>query len=139
MREFYEYRRSCRKEGRCKILAKNISLNGYENIIIENKAIMQKNIKPKFFNHTEDIAGLRYIKNENEHYDYLDTYKFQKPVEVTTIDLDGYLIKHGEYKSHILTKLNDEIFIISVTFDKFVFILFQVINVILLQTNFLGG
>ena len=83
------------KEGRCKILAKNISLNGYENIIIENKAIMQKNIKPKFFNHTKDIAGLRYIKNENEHYEYLETYKFQEPVEVTTIDLDGYLIKHN--------------------------------------------
>ena len=55
---------------------------------------MQKNIKPKFFSR-KDIAGLRYIKNENEHYDYLDTYKFQKPVEVTTIDLDGYLIKHN--------------------------------------------
>ena len=42
-----------------------------------------------------DTIGLRYIKNENEHYDYLDTYKFRKPVEVTTIDLDGYLIKHN--------------------------------------------
>ena len=82
------------KEGRCKILATNLSLNDYTNTTIENSAIMSKDITPKFFSRNDTIAGLRYIKNENEHHDYLDTYTFQKPVEVRTTDLDGYLIEH---------------------------------------------
>tara|TARA_Y100000590_G_scaffold136245_1_gene155971 strand:- start:301 stop:798 length:498 start_codon:yes stop_codon:yes gene_type:complete len=55
---------------------------------------MSKDMTPKFFSRNDTIAGLRYIKNENEHHDYLDTYKFQKPIEVRTTDLDGYLIEH---------------------------------------------
>ncbi len=82
------------KEGRCKILATNLSLNDYRNTTIENSAIMSKDVTPKFFSRNDTIAGLRYIKNENEHHDYLDTYTFQKPVEVRTTDLDGYLIEH---------------------------------------------
>jgi len=83
------------KEGRCKILSQNLSLNGYNNVTIENSAVMSTNIKPKFFSRHDTIAGLRYIKDENIHYDYLETYKFQKPVEVNAIDLDGYLTKHN--------------------------------------------
>ena len=83
------------KEGRCKILATNLSLNDYTNTTIENSAIMSKDVTPKFFSRNDTIAGLRYIKNENEHHDYLDTYKFQKPIDVRTTDLDGYLIEHN--------------------------------------------
>ena len=50
----------------------------------------------KFFNH--ELSNEENFINQldaNEHYEYLETYKFQEPVEVTTIDLDGYLIKHN--------------------------------------------
>jgi len=83
------------KEGRCKILAENLSLNGYQNTIIENSAVMSKDVEPKFFSRNDVIAGLRYIKNDNEHYDYLETYKFQKPVDIRITDLDEYLTKNG--------------------------------------------
>ena len=83
------------KEGRCKILATNLSLNDYENTIIENSAVMSKDVTPKFFSRNDTIAGLRYIKDQNQNYDYLETFKFKKPIEVKTTDLDGYLTEHN--------------------------------------------
>jgi FkbM family methyltransferase len=83
------------KEGRCKILAENLSLNGYQNTVIENSAVMSKDVQTNFFSRNDTIAGLRYIKNENKHYDYLETYKFQKPVDVKITDLDDYLIENN--------------------------------------------
>tara|TARA_B100000029_G_scaffold428257_1_gene438084 strand:- start:1272 stop:2192 length:921 start_codon:yes stop_codon:yes gene_type:complete len=80
------------KEGRFEILENNIKLNGYDNVIAENKAIMLDGQGKKFFVHDDNTAGYRFITNRSD--DNL-TKKFSKPVDVLTTDLDVYLTDLG--------------------------------------------
>ena len=80
------------KEGRFEILENNIKLNGYDNVIAENKAIMLDGQGKKFFVHDDNTAGYRFITNRSD--DNL-TKKFSKPVDVLTTDLDAYLTDLG--------------------------------------------
>ena len=80
------------KEGRFEILKNNIKLNGYDNVIVENKAIMLDGQEKKFFVHDDNTAGYRFITNRSD--DNL-TKKFSKPVDVLTTDLDAYLTDLG--------------------------------------------
>ena len=70
----------------------NIKLNGYDNVIAENKAIMLDGQGKKFFVHDDNTAGYRFITNRSD--DNL-TKKFSKPVDVLTTDLDVYLTDLG--------------------------------------------
>ena len=83
------------KKDRFEILSKNIKVNNYTNVKIENLAIMEKNKKINFFQRDDGKSGLRYITNTEKPIDYLDTYKHKTAVEISTIDLDEYLIKIG--------------------------------------------
>jgi len=80
------------KEGRFEILKNNIKLKGYDNVIVENKAIMLDGQEKKFFVHDDNTAGYRFITNRSD--DNL-TKKFSKPVDVLTTDLDAYLTDLG--------------------------------------------
>ena len=83
------------KKERLPILTKNIKVNQYKNVKLENKAILPKDVKSTFFSRSDGVAGLRFIANPQKKYYYLDTYKHTVPAEVSTIELDEYLKELG--------------------------------------------
>ena len=80
------------KEGRFEILKNNIKLNGYDNVIIENKAVMPEGQEKKFFIDDDNTTGYKFITNRS---DVDTTKKFTKSVDVLTTDLDGFLTDSG--------------------------------------------
>ena len=76
---------------RFEILKKNIELNGYTNVILENKAVLPLEIKPTFFNMKNQHGGIRLIKNFETKNDHLE------PVITDVIDLDTYFIKKNNH------------------------------------------
>lgn len=83
------------KEERCKILTKNLQINQYKNVKLENKAILPKGINSKFFSRPDGKAGLRFLTDPEKKYDYLETFTFTNPVQVSSVDLDEYLTNLG--------------------------------------------
>ena len=83
------------KKDRFEILSKNVQVNNYANVKLENLAIMEKNKKMNFFQRDDGKSGLRYITDTEEPIDYLDTYKHKTAVEISTVDLDEYLTSTG--------------------------------------------
>jgi FkbM family methyltransferase len=81
------------KKDRFQLLTKNVDVNHYENIKLENKAILTKDTESKFFSRDDGFAGLRFIANPDKPVNYLDTYKHSTPIEVSSVDLDEYLKK----------------------------------------------
>ena len=79
------------KDDRFEILTKNVKVNHYQNIKLENKAIMTKDCKMTFFAPNDDIAGLRFLTNPEKPDYHLDSYKHTVPTQVSTIGLDEYL------------------------------------------------
>ena len=83
------------KEDRFGILTKNVKTNNFENVKLENKAILKKDIGGTFFSRNDGRAGLRFIPNTNDPSDAVDTHKHTTPIQVPTIDLDDYLKNLG--------------------------------------------
>jgi len=79
------------KKDRFEILTKNVKVNNYENVKLENKAILTNDAKATFFARDDDIAGLRFLTNPEKPVYYLNTYKHTIPTQVSTIGLDEYL------------------------------------------------
>jgi len=79
------------KKDRFEILKKNVNVNHYENVKLENKAILTKDTKSSFFSRDDGRSGLRFISNSDKPINYLDTHKHTTPIQVSTIDLDEYL------------------------------------------------
>lgn len=79
------------KDDRFEILTKNVKVNHYENVKLENKAIMTKDAKSTFFARDDGVAGLRFLTSPEKPAYYLDTYKHTVPTQVSTIGLDEYL------------------------------------------------
>ena len=73
---------------RFKILKKNIEINGYSNVILENKAILPSEIEPTFFNIKNSQGGVRLVKNSEKNNVSLE------PVKIDVVDLDTYLKKY---------------------------------------------
>tara|TARA_Y100000996_G_scaffold256676_1_gene202015 strand:+ start:114 stop:1094 length:981 start_codon:yes stop_codon:yes gene_type:complete len=83
------------KKDRFEILSKNVQVNNYSNVILENKAIMENKKKMNFYERDDGFSGLRFITNPEKPIKYLNTDKHKVPVEITTIDLDEYLENNG--------------------------------------------
>lgn len=79
------------KKDRFEILTKNVKMNHYENVKLENKAILTSDAKSIFYSRDDGIAGLRYLTNPEKSFNYLDTYKHTVPTQVSAIGLDEYL------------------------------------------------
>ena len=79
------------KQDRFQYLKENLKINKYENVEIENAAILPKNISPKFFKSTGPKGGLRHLeKKSNSHI----------AVDIETIDLDSFF-KTNQLKEKI--------------------------------------
>jgi FkbM family methyltransferase len=85
---------------RFEILKKNIELNGYTNVILENKAVLPLEIKPTFFNMKNQHGGIRLIKNFETKNDHLE------PVITDVIDLDTYFIKKNNQNQISFIKID---------------------------------
>jgi FkbM family methyltransferase len=83
------------KKDRFELLIKNVNVNNYENVKLENKAILTKDTSSSFFSRDDGLAGLRFLSNPEKPVQYLDTFKHSVPIKVSTIDLDEYLINLG--------------------------------------------
>jgi len=83
------------KKDRFEILTKNVNVNNYKNVNLENKAILTKDTKSTFFSRDDGMSGLRFISNHDKPVEYLDTYKHKTPIQVSSIDLDEYLKNLG--------------------------------------------
>ena len=74
------------KEDRFRLLEKNTQVNKYNNVKLEQKAILSKNFQSGFFIEQNDVAGLKYFSDsESIKKNELHT------MEVVSIDLDEYL------------------------------------------------
>ncbi len=85
---------------RFEILKKNIELNGYTNVILENKAVLPLEIKPTFFNMKNSHGGIRLIKNFETKNDHLE------PVITDVIDLDTYFKKKNNQNQISFIKID---------------------------------
>ena len=79
------------KKDRFEILTKNVKVNNYENVMLENKAILNEGNKSTFYSRDDGIAGLRFLATPEKPFYYLDTHKHTVPTQVSTVSLDEYL------------------------------------------------
>lgn len=91
------------KKDRFELLKNNVKLNGYQNVILENKAILTSTVTPTFFSSKTLKGGLKFIKTEIKKEEFqpvsdvqfidLDTYfdniNKDKPISFMKIDVDG--------------------------------------------------
>ncbi|MHA1492207.1 MAG: FkbM family methyltransferase [Promethearchaeota archaeon] len=68
------------------LLSKNVSINGYKNVILINKAVSNKNGKVKLFLNEENIGDHRIF----------DSNDGRQSIEVETIRLDDYFKNYNE-------------------------------------------
>ena len=83
------------KEDRFEILSRNVKVNNFENVKLEKKAIMAKNMEGTFFSRDDGQAGLRFRRNDENSIESFGTQKHTTPNEVYTINLDDYLKNLG--------------------------------------------
>lgn len=105
------------------ILKKNVETNGYENIILENKAVLDKNEKIKFYIDEGNTAGNSVLKGKNTKYKEVealrldDYFSKHKRIDFIKIDIEG-----SEYKAMIgmskLLKENKNIRIMTEFYPK---------------------
>ncbi len=89
------------KKDRFDILSKNIQINNYSNVKIENMAIMEDDKKINLFQRNDGRSGLRYIKNAQRLEKHNDVDRHKTPIKITTSQLDDYL-----EKSSLLEKIS---------------------------------
>lgn len=88
------------KKDRFDLLKQNVKLNGYDNVILENKAILTSTDKPIFFSSKTLRGGLKFIKNE------VKPDEFQTVSDVQSIDLDTYFEKINPEKPISFMKID---------------------------------
>lgn len=105
------------------ILKKNVKANGYENIILENKAVLDKNEKIKFYIDEGNTAGNSVFKGKKIKYKEVEAVKldnyFSKNRKINFIKID---IEGSEYKAMVgmskLLKENKNIGIMTEFYPK---------------------
>lgn len=73
------------KKDRFELLKHNTELNGYKNVVLENKAILPTDTKSVFFKSKRSLGGLKFITNE------VQSEELQVVSDIQSVDLDTFL------------------------------------------------
>jgi FkbM family methyltransferase len=82
------------KEDRFVTLEKNVNINNFNNIKLENKAILNESGTSTFFS-LSDGAGLHFAGDNDEFINKENDYEQKIPKKVSTVNLDKYLKELG--------------------------------------------
>ena len=82
------------KEDRFVTLKKNVNINNFNNIKLENKAILNESGTSTFFS-LSDGAGLHFAGDNDEFINKENDYEQKIPKKVSTVNLDKYLKELG--------------------------------------------
>ena len=114
------------KDDRFRLLKKNTEANQYNNVKLEQKAILSKNFQSGFFVEQNDIAGLKYFSDDQPSKknnslatnvtaidldEYLKNQKILKKISFMKIDVDGPELSILQSSQKLLQNDNLKIFI----------------------------